>query len=150
MSDKKFKIIDTIVNVVVSLILAIVLIYSLVILPDDPNTSDKVFTVIFIVGTFGIALLLDIVVSKDVASRHDTISTNVINLLNDKFTNYRIMNVYGKECKDDIDFREFYVLADDVIYKCKYTSESDELYMQEVPALPVVLKSKEKNKRRSY
>lgn len=143
MSDKKFKIIYTIVNVVVSLILAVVLIYGLVILPDDPSTSDKVFAVIFIVGTFGIALLLDIVVSKDVASRHDTISTNIVNLL-DKFTDYRIMSVYGKECKDNIDFNEFYVSADDVIYKCKYTSESDELYMQEIPALPVVLKGKEK------
>lgn len=144
MSDKKVKIIDTIVNVVVGILLAVVLIYSLVTLPDDPNTSDKVFAVIFIVGTFGIALLLDIVVSKAVASRHDTISTNVINLLNDKFTDYRIMNVYGKECKDDIDFHEFYVSSDNAIYKCEYTSESDELYMQEIPTLPVVLKGKEK------
>ena len=144
MSDKKVKIIDTIVNVVVGILLAVVLIYSLVTLPDDPNTSDKVFAVIFTVGTFGIALLLDIVVSKAVASRHDTISTNVINLLNDKFTDYRIMDVYGKECKDDIDFNEFYVSSANAIYKCKYTSESDELYMQEIPALPVVLKGKEK------
>lgn len=144
MNDKKVKITDTIVNVVVGLILAVVVIYNLVTLPDDPNTIDKVFAVIFTVGTFGIALFLDIVVSKVVASRHDTISTNVINLLNDKFTDYRLMDVYGKECKDDIDFNEFYVSSANAIYKCKYTSESDELYIQEIPALPVVLKVKEK------
>lgn len=136
LDDKKVNTINIIVNIVVF----IVLIYSIATLLAELKTPvETIVAILFIVFLFGCAFFFDMTISTASDARH-----NLISILDDNFTNYVITNVHGKECKDNFEFSEFYVSADDTVYKCKYTSESNELYMQKIPDLPIVLKGKEK------
>lgn len=136
LDDKRVSTISKIVDIVVF----IVLVYYIAKLLDDMNTpAETIAGIIFIVIIFGCAFFFDKTLSTASDARH-----NLISILDDNFTNYVITNAHGKECKDNCEFSEFYVLADDTVYKCKYTSSSNELYMQKIPDLPIVLKGKEK------
>lgn len=136
LDDKRVSTISKIVDIVVF----IVLVYYIAKLLDDMDTpAETIVGIIFIVLVFGGAFFFDRTISTASDARH-----NLISILDDNFTDYVITNVHGKECKDDFEFSEFYVSSDDTVYKCKYTSSSNELYMQKIPELPIVLKGKEK------
>lgn len=136
LDNKKVSTISKIVDIVVF----ILLVYYIAKLLDDLNTpTETIAGIIFIVLVFGGAFFFDMTISTASDARH-----NLISILDDNFTNYVITNVHGKECKDNCEFSEFYVSSDDTFYKCKYTSSSNELYMQKIPDLPIVLKGKEK------
>ena len=136
LDDKRVSTISKIVDIVVF----IVLVYYIAKLLDDMDTpAETIVGIIFIVLVFGGAFFFDMTISTASDARH-----NLISILDDNFTDYVITNVHGKECKDDFEFSEFYVSSDDTVYKCKYTSSSNELYMQKIPELPIVLKGKEK------
>lgn len=138
LDDKRVSTISKIVDIVVF----IVLVYYIAKLLDDMDTpAETIVGIIFIVLVFGGAFFFDMTISTASDARH-----NLISILDDNFTDYVITNVHGKECKDDFEFSEFYVSSDDTVYKCKYTSSSNELYMQKIPELPIVLKGKESSK----
>lgn len=101
------------------------------------------FVIVFMAFIFNYKALLE----RTGATDKEKAQHNITSLLDDKFTDYNILDVHcQKSTTDDIDFNEFYVSSDDTFYKCKYTSESDELYMQEIPNLPIVLSGKESSK----
>lgn len=124
------------------IVVAIVLVYGIVTLLADLKTPvDTIVAIIFIVFIFGCAFFVD----RTISTASDT-RRNLISILDDNFKDYVITNVHGKECKDNCEFSEFYVSPDNTFYKCKYNSESNELYMKKIPELPIVLKGKESNK----
>lgn len=101
------------------------------------------FVIVFMAFIFNYKALLERVCAAD----NEKEQHNLIKLLDDNFADYSLLDAHcQKSTTDDIDFNEFYVSSDDTFYKCKYTSESDELYMQEIPNLPIVLSGKESNK----
>lgn len=136
LDDKKVNTINIIVNIVVF----IVLIYGIATLLAELKTPvETIVAILFIVFLFGCAFFFDMTISTASDVRH-----NLISILDDNFTNYVVTNAHGEECKDNCKFSEFYVSSDNTFYKCKYNSESNELYMQKIPELPIVLKGKEK------
>ena len=138
LDDKK---VNTI-NIMMDIVVAIVLVYGIVTLLAELKTPvDTIVAIIFIVFIFGCAFFVDRTISTASDARHKLIS-----ILDDNFTNYVVTNVHGEECKNNCEFSEFYVSSDNTFYKCKYSSESNELYMQKIPELPIVLKGKESSK----
>ena len=96
---------------------------------------DTMFFIIFIIYCF--------ILFKSIVITHDEAQHNLINILNNNFTEYDIVDVQGKECtKDDIEFTEFYVVSDDTLYKCEYTISSDELRMQKISDATIILRGK--------
>lgn len=68
---------------------------------------------------------------------------NITSLLDDNFAEYSVLDVHcNKSTIGNIDFSAFYISSDDTLYKCKYDSSSDKLYMQEVSDSPIVLSGK--------
>ena len=66
----------------------------------------------------------------------------LINLLDDNFEDYDILDVHGNKYSsdDEIDFDKFYISSDDILYKCKYTASQNELRMEKVSELPTILR----------
>lgn len=101
------------------------------------------FVVVFMAFIFNYKALLERVsANTDGKEQH-----NLTSLLDENFTDYSLLDVHcNKSTIGNIDFSAFYMSSDDTLYKCKYDSSSDKLYMQEVSDSPIVLSGKESSK----
>lgn len=73
-------------------------------------------------------------------SGDDKAQYSLTSLLDDNFADYSLLDAHCKKSTiGNIDFSAFYMSSDDTLYKCKYDSSSDKLYMQEVSDSPIIL-----------
>lgn len=113
----------------------------------NKNEHSVLYAVLLVIVIIAFIFNYKALLERTGATAKEKQQRNITSLLDDKFTDYSILDAHcQKSTIDDIDFNEFYVSSDDTFYKCKYTSESDELYMQEIPNLPIVLSGKESSK----
>ena len=113
----------------------------------NKNEHSVLYAVLFVIVFMAFIFNYKALLERVSANAEDKEQHNLTSLLDDKFTNYSLLDVHcNKSNINNIDFSAFYISSDDTLYKCKYDSSSDKLYMQEVSDSPIVLSGKESSK----
>lgn len=95
------------------------------------------FVIVFMAFIFNYKALLE----RVSANAEDKEQHNLTSLLDDNFADYSLLDAHcNKSTIGNIDFSAFYISSNDTLYKCKYDSSSDKLYMQEVSDSPIILR----------
>lgn len=113
----------------------------------NKNEHSVLYAVLFVVVFMAFIFNYKALLERVCANTEGKEQHNLTSLLDDKFTDYSLLDAHcNKSTIGNIDFSAFYISSDDTLYKCKYDSSSDKLYMQEVSDSPIVLSGKESSK----